>query len=70
MNRSHSELPPEPVFHSRDSVIIVIEGGEDTTVRPLRPDIPLSWFEVPVWKPSLPKSQQPPSGQPPAPEKS
>lgn len=37
MNQSHDE-PLEPVgFSSSDSVIIVLDGPGDTTVRPLRP---------------------------------
>jgi hypothetical protein len=68
MSKPQSEFP-EGMPHSRDSVILVITGVEDTTIRPLRPDIPRSWFEAPATQ-GPPTPIQPPRGHPPTSEKS
>ena len=54
----HSGKPPQPV--STDAVICIIEGEEDSTIRPLRPEIAR---HLRRWE------QQPPPDQPPAPER-
>jgi hypothetical protein len=49
-----------PQTDSSDTVICIIEGEEDSTVRPIRPEI---------LRHMRPREQPPPPEQPPAPQK-
>lgn len=33
----------EPITEATDTILVVAEGPADTTVRPRRPNIPLTW---------------------------